>query len=50
MKEGTRRLVRAGVPSTYLEMPNCTHGNITEGDATFDAAFTFLRENARAMP
>ena len=47
MKEGARRLVRAGVPSTYLEMPNCTHGNITEGDATFDAAFTFLRENAR---
>ena len=50
MKEGTRRLVRAGVPSTYLEMPNCTHGNITEGDATFDAAFTFLRDNARATP
>ena len=47
MKEGTRRLLRAGVPSTYLEMPNCTHGNITAGDATFDAAFTFLRDNAR---
>jgi pimeloyl-ACP methyl ester carboxylesterase len=47
MKEGTRRLVRAGVPSTYLEMPNCTHGNITEGDATFDAAFTFLHNNTR---
>ena len=47
MKEGTRRLLRAGVPSTYLEMPNCTHGNITEGDTTFDAAFGFLRDNAR---
>ena len=50
MKEGTRRLLRAGVPSTYVEMPNCTHGNITDGDATFDAAFTFLRDNARATP
>ncbi len=50
MKEGTRRLVRAGVPSTYVEMPNCTHGNITDGDATFDTAFTFLRDNSRAAP
>ena len=47
MKEATRRFVRAGIPSTYLEMPDCTHGNITEGDTTFDAAFTFLRDNAR---
>jgi pimeloyl-ACP methyl ester carboxylesterase len=47
MKEGTRRLLRAGVPSTYVEMPSCTHGNIADGDATFDAAFTFLRDNAK---
>jgi pimeloyl-ACP methyl ester carboxylesterase len=48
MKEATARFVRAGVPSTYLEMPDCTHGHIREGDATFDAAFTWLRTNARA--
>jgi predicted esterase len=47
MKEATKRFVRAGIPSTYVEMPGCTHGNITDGDRTFDAAFTFLRENAR---
>ena len=47
MKEATNRFVRAGIPSTYLEMPDCTHGNITEGDRTFDAAFTWLDANAR---
>jgi hypothetical protein len=46
MKDATKRFVRAGIPSTYLEMPGCTHGNITDGDVTFDAAFTFLRDNA----
>lgn len=51
MKEATNRFVRAGIPSTYLEMPGCSHGNITEGDKTFDAAFTWLAANARApMP
>lgn len=48
MREATARFTRAGIPSVYLEMPGCTHGNITEGDATFDAAFTFLRDDARA--
>ena len=47
MKEATNRFVRAGIPSTYLEMPDCTHGNITDGDRTFDAAFDWLRANAR---
>jgi pimeloyl-ACP methyl ester carboxylesterase len=47
MKEATTRFVKAGIPSTYLEMPNCTHGYITDGDRTFDAAFDWLRANAR---
>ena len=50
MKEATKRFVRAGIPSTYLEMPDCTHGNITEGDRTFDAAFDFLRDSSRPAP
>ncbi len=50
MKEATKRFVRAGIPSTYVEMPDCTHGNITEGDRTFDAAFSFLRESSRPSP
>jgi len=47
MKEASKRFVRAGIPSVYLEMPDCTHGNITDGDRTFDAAFTFLRDSSR---
>jgi pimeloyl-ACP methyl ester carboxylesterase len=47
MKEATARFVKAGIPSTYVEMPGCTHGNITDGDRTFDAAFDWLRANAR---
>ncbi len=47
MKEATSRFVKAGIPSTYLEMPGCTHGGMTEAEATFDAAFDWLRANAR---
>ncbi len=50
MKEATKRFVRAGIPSTYLEMPGCTHGNIADGDATFDAAFTFLHDSSKPSP
>lgn len=48
MKDATSRLNHADVPSTYIEMPNCSHGYITEGDRTFGEAFDFLRTNARA--
>ena len=47
MKEATSRFLKAGIPSTYLEMPGCTHGGMTEAEATFDAAFDWLRANAR---
>ena len=47
MKEATSRFTKAGIPSTYLEMPGCTHGGMNEGEATFDAAFDWLRANAR---
>ncbi|CAN5922402.1 hypothetical protein BH11MYX4_BH11MYX4_69800 [soil metagenome] len=47
MKEATSRFVKAGSPSTYLEMPGCTHGGITDTARTFDAAFDWLRSNAR---
>ena len=50
MQEATKRFIRAGIPSTYVEMPDCTHGNITEGDRTFDAAFSFLRDSSRPSP
>ena len=43
MKEAARGIARAGVPSRYVEMPGCTHGNIGKGDETLGAAFDFLR-------
>ena len=47
MKEAAAGVARSGVPSTYVEMPGCTHGNLADGDARFDAVFDFLRERAR---
>lgn len=43
MRDASKRLARTGVPSTYVEMPGCTHGNLAEGDRVFDEAFDFLR-------
>ncbi|MFO0554098.1 MAG: alpha/beta hydrolase [Polyangiaceae bacterium] len=42
MKAGAKRINDRGVPAIYLEMPRCTHGNITEGDRVFGEAFAFL--------
>lgn len=42
MKNASKRLVTAGIASMYLEMPGCTHGNITDGDRIFQEAFSWL--------
>jgi pimeloyl-ACP methyl ester carboxylesterase len=47
MREGARRIAAAGVPATYIEMPECTHGNISDGERVFGTAFDWLNENAR---
>ncbi len=44
MRDASKKLARVGVPSTYVEMPGCTHGNLTDGDRVFDEAFDFLRD------
>ena len=31
----------------YIEMANCTHGNVTDGEVIFGRTFDFLRENER---
>ena len=43
MRDASRKLARTGVPSTYVEMPGCTHGNLGDGERVFDEAFDFLR-------
>ena len=42
MKDATHRLNAKGIPSIYLEMPGCTHGNITDGERIFSEAFEWL--------
>jgi pimeloyl-ACP methyl ester carboxylesterase len=43
MRDASKRIAQRGVPSTYLEMPGCTHGNLADGERVFDEAFAFLR-------
>jgi pimeloyl-ACP methyl ester carboxylesterase len=47
MRDAARRIIMAGVPATYLEMPGCTHGNIADGERVFETAFEWLTENAK---
>jgi pimeloyl-ACP methyl ester carboxylesterase len=47
MRDAARRITAAGVPSTYLEMPGCTHGNIADGERVFETAFDWLADNAK---
>jgi pimeloyl-ACP methyl ester carboxylesterase len=49
MKLAAAGATKVGTPATYLEMPGCTHGNITDGERIFDATFDFLRTNERAL-
>jgi pimeloyl-ACP methyl ester carboxylesterase len=44
MKSAAKNLVPAGVPSLYLEMPGCTHGNMADGERIFGEAFDWLEE------
>jgi pimeloyl-ACP methyl ester carboxylesterase len=48
MKRATTALERAGVPSIYLEMPGCTHGNIADGERLFGEALGWLAK--RPLP
>jgi pimeloyl-ACP methyl ester carboxylesterase len=42
MKSGAKKLGARGVRATYMEMPKCTHGNITDGERIFGDAFRWL--------
>lgn len=48
MKPASKAIEASGVPSTYVQMPGCTHGNIAAGDASFDTVFDWLATHARA--
>ena len=42
VKTATSHLLAKGIPSIYLEMPGCTHGNVADGERIFGAAFEWL--------
>lgn len=48
MREGAKRLLAVGVPTTYVEMPRARHAQITEGERTMEDVFAWLETNARA--
>lgn len=49
MKGAADRLSKVGIPSRYFEMPGCTHGNITEGEAVFGEIFGWLVANQKPL-
>jgi pimeloyl-ACP methyl ester carboxylesterase len=42
MKAAARSLAAVQVPSTYMEMPKCTHGQLADGERVFGEAFDWL--------
>jgi pimeloyl-ACP methyl ester carboxylesterase len=42
MRDASKRIKRAGVPSTYVEMPKCRHGHVADAERVFDEAFSFF--------
>lgn len=49
MQKAAKAAEKAGVPATYIEMANCTHGNVTDGEVNFTRTFDFLRDRARPL-
>ena len=49
MKEGARRLEKAGIPSTYFEMPHARRAQIVEGERVMEDVLGWLEKN-RANP
>jgi pimeloyl-ACP methyl ester carboxylesterase len=47
MKAARDGLTALHVPSIYVEMPGCTHGNVTDGERLFGVAFDFLEGGQR---
>jgi pimeloyl-ACP methyl ester carboxylesterase len=47
MKPAAKAIEAIGVPSTYVQMPGCSHGNIAAGDESFDTVFDWLATSSR---
>ncbi len=49
MREASARIARAKVPSSYFEMPGCTHGMMSDGERVFEDTFSWLEASARPV-
>lgn len=49
MKEASARIAKAKVPSSYFEMPGCTHGMMSDGERVFEDTFSWLEGSARSV-
>lgn len=47
MRSAAKRLGQAGIATTYVEMPGCTHGHLADGDRVFDEVFGWLETMRR---
>ena len=50
MKEASARIARARVPSSYFEMPGCTHGMMGDAERVFEETFGWLDASAKPVP
>jgi predicted esterase len=46
MKAAAKGIAALGIPSLYIEMPGCTHGNLADAEATFARTFAWFDEHA----
>ena len=47
MKGAATSASRAGIPATYFQMPNCTHGQVNDAEHIFGESFDWLSANER---
>ena len=48
MRASMKELLRVGVPSTFIEIPNAQHGQLLEGERVMGEALRWLEKNAKS--
>jgi len=49
MKSTASATTKIGTPSTYFQMPDCTHGQVADGENIFGQSFDWLSSNERPL-
>jgi pimeloyl-ACP methyl ester carboxylesterase len=50
MKTAATAASKLGTPSTYFQMPDCTHGQVADAENIFGQSFDWLAANERPLP